>query len=258
MCRKNLTCPTVAVPKDISLILLDIEGTTTSISFVKDELFPYILKHVRHFLEEHWNDKETQAAISGLREQVKEDLNKDELKGIIPILSETHPKEQIIDSVVKNVEWQMGLDRKTTSLKQLQGHMWVDAYKKKEVRGHLYEDVTQCFRQWKDEGKQLCIYSSGSVAAQKLLFTYSVDGDITEYITDYFDTKIGGKREAASYTSICDHLKRQQQLKSWITVYDSKRPGNAVLTIAQMKQFATINSFEEIMFDEVASKKKKI
>lgn len=66
---------------------------------------------------------------------MKEDLNKDELKGIIPILSETHPKEQIIDSVVKNVEWQMGLDRKTTSLKQLQGHMWVDAYKKKEVRG---------------------------------------------------------------------------------------------------------------------------
>lgn len=44
-------------------------------------------------------------------------------------------KESIIDAVVKNVIWQMSLDRKTSALKQLQGHIWKEAYDNGKIKG---------------------------------------------------------------------------------------------------------------------------
>ena len=53
-----------------------------------------------------------------------------------------------------------------------------------------------------DAGKQVCIYSSGSRKAQRLLFQYSNHGDLRTHIGCYFDTTAGHKRQASSYAEI--------------------------------------------------------
>uniref|UniRef100_A0A8C2TEC6 Enolase-phosphatase 1 n=1 Tax=Coturnix japonica TaxID=93934 RepID=A0A8C2TEC6_COTJA len=108
----------------------------------------------------------------------------------------------VIRAVVDNVHWQMALDRKTTALKQLQGHMWRAAYATGLVKGEIFEDVVPAIRKWREAGMKVYIYSSGSVEAQKLLFGYSTEGDILELFDGHFDTKIGPKVESESYRRI--------------------------------------------------------
>ena len=97
-------------------------------------------------------------------------------------------------------------DQKVTPLKALQGMVWADGYQRGDFKGHLYSDVAPALRQWKDLGKALYVYSSGSVQAQKLLFGYSDAGDLTPLFSGYFDTHIGHKREAAAYHRIVTEL----------------------------------------------------
>nr|KAF6386612.1 enolase-phosphatase 1 [Myotis myotis] len=105
----------------------------------------------------------------------------------------------MIQAVVDNVCWQMSLDRKTTALKQLQGHMWRAAFTAGHVKAEFFEDVVPAVRKWREAGMKVYIYSSGSVEAQKLLFGYSTEGDILELVDGHFDTKIGHKVESESY-----------------------------------------------------------
>lgn len=100
----------------------------------------------------------------------------------------------------------MDEDRKSTALKALQGIIWRDGYLNGDFTGHLYPDVLPALEQWKAQGIDLYVYSSGSVAAQKLLFGYSDEGDITHLFTGYFDTTVGAKREVQSYRNIAEHL----------------------------------------------------
>ena len=166
----------------LSCVLTDIEGTTSAIAFVKETLFPFAEAELDAFLDAHEDD----AAVA-------------------PILAEvrTIAREQEPRSTLRI--W-MAEDAKVTPLKALQGQIWRAGYLDGRLKGHLWPDVAPCLRAWAAAGLRLAVYSSGSVEAQRLLFGHSEAGDLTPLFSDFFDTRVGGKREAASYTAIAHAL----------------------------------------------------
>jgi enolase-phosphatase E1 len=169
----------------IKAILTDIEGTTSSISFVKDVLFPYARKRLPAFVETHADEPETQ---HWLHEAAKE-------AGLV-----SATREEIIDLLIGWID----ADRKSTALKALQGMIWAAGYADGEYRAHVYPEVPARLRAWRDAGMRLYVYSSGSVAAQKLLFAHTDAGDLTPLFAGYFDTETGAKRDARSYQRIAE------------------------------------------------------
>lgn len=170
---------------DTRAILTDIEGTTTSISFVHDTLFPYAKEHVGSYLLAHREE----AAVSALIDEVAQITALTELSEVIQVL----------------LTW-MEQDKKITPLKSLQGMIWKEGFEQGAFKGHVYPDAFQELKRWKEEGLDLYVYSSGSVAAQKLLFGYSTYGDLTPLFSGYFDTHFGGKKESSSYKKIAEYL----------------------------------------------------
>ncbi len=65
------------------------------------------------------------------------------------------------------------------------------------------------FVRWRNEGKSIYIYSSGSVPAQKMLFRYSTEGDLLQYFDGHFDTSVGNKTEASSYKAILKSIGKE-------------------------------------------------
>lgn len=159
----------------IRAILTDIEGTTSSIAFVAETLFPYARAHLPAFVAAH----------------------PERVAGLLAEVEATEPG----DPVATLLRW-IDEDRKATPLKTLQGWIWAEGYGTGAYRGHVYPDAAEALRAWKAAGLRLFVYSSGSVEAQKLLFGHSDQGDLTPLFDGYFDTKSGGKREAASYVRI--------------------------------------------------------
>lgn len=172
------------------LYLFDIEGTTTDINFVHKVLFPYSEKCMREFVLNHHNENSIAEAVKEVKNTVlKEEGREIDLEGVIETL----------------LKW-IKEDRKHGALKEIQGHIWDVGYSKNDYQGHVYPDVKPFFQRILDQGAKIAIYSSGSVHAQKLIFGYSSEGDLTPYISDYFDTHIGHKRERTSYTNIATAL----------------------------------------------------
>jgi len=171
----------------IKAIVTDIEGTTTSISFVADVLFPYARERIARFVIEHAQDPAVSAEIAAVRAEINDSGASLEKVG------------QVL------VGW-IDQDKKITPLKTLQGLIWRSGYEDGSLKGHLYPEVAARLQAWKAAGIQLNVYSSGSEAAQKLLFGYSEAGDLTPLFDHFFDTRIGGKREAASYRHIRETL----------------------------------------------------
>jgi len=167
----------------ITTILTDIEGTTSSISFVNDVLFPYARARLPAFVVTHADDPEVQ---HWLHEAAKE-------AGLV-----SAGQQELIDLLI---EW-IDADRKSTALKALQGMIWKDGYANGEYRAHVYPEVASRLRAWHDAGKRLYVYSSGSVPAQKLFFAHTEAGDLGALFSGYFDTETGPKRDAASYRRI--------------------------------------------------------
>jgi len=168
-------------------ILTDIEGTTSSIRFVKDVLFPYARERLPAFVETHGDTPEVR---HWLHEAARE-------AGLV-----SATQQEIIDLLVAWID----ADRKSTALKALQGMIWQDGYAGGEYRAHVYPEVAARLRAWVAEGKRLYVYSSGSVPAQKLFFGYSEAGDLTPLFSGYFDTETGPKREAESYRRIAEAI----------------------------------------------------
>ncbi len=163
-------------------ILTDIEGTTTSLSFVHDVLFPYAQDNLADFMRHNKNEPQVKSLLDALMEQQQRYLN----------------EGQIIDLLL----YWMQEDRKETILKSLQGLMWRSGYENGDFTGHIYEDAARQLRAWHDAGIRLGIFSSGSVAAQKLLFGYSDFGDLTLLFSHFYDTTTGVKRETGAYKTI--------------------------------------------------------
>jgi enolase-phosphatase E1 len=185
---------------DVHAILLDIEGTTTPIDFVYKVLFPYARQHVREFVELHANDLLEE--ISAL----KAEHGADNEHGNNPPAWRESSSALLLESIRDYVNWLMDLDRKSTALKALQGKIWEAGYLSGRLRGEIYPDVPPAFARWRKQGRQIYIYSSGSVLAQKLLFAHTTNGDLSEWISGYFDTTTGAKKAASSYHSIAENI----------------------------------------------------
>lgn len=193
--------------QDIKVVLLDVEGTTTSISFVADVMFPYARREVGKFLETTFDSDDTQADIELLRKLAQEDLAAGKTD-VVQIPAAGSPKAEVVEAALKNVFAQMDTDRKTTALKQLQGHVWKHGFVSGEMQGDIYADALEAFNKWKPT-TPIFIYSSGSIAAQKLLFGYNKNGDLSVYLKGHFDTTIGSKLEKESYNNIFNEIIKQ-------------------------------------------------
>jgi len=193
---------------EIRAILLDIEGTTTPIDFVFRRLFPFAAANVEIFLRKNQDDAETQQIIGELRATWSGAASAG-----APVWIESSPEEKL-GSVVAYVRWLIARDSKITPLKALQGKIWEQGFHSGELKGEVYPDVPLAFARWRAQDKRIAIFSSGSVLAQRLLFSHSTAGDLSGYIEAYFDTTMGLKREPASYTKIAAFLQlpRQQLL----------------------------------------------
>jgi enolase-phosphatase E1 len=171
----------------IRAILTDIEGTTSSISFVKDVLFPYARERLPAFVVTHADQPEVQ---HWLHEAAKE--------------AELVSASQ--DEMIALLQRWIDEDRKSTPLKALQGMIWEEGYRNGEYRAHVYPDAVHILEKWKMAEIPLYVYSSGSVPAQKLFFGYSDSGNLAPLFSGWFDTEIGAKREADSYRSIATSI----------------------------------------------------
>jgi len=179
-------------------LLLDVEGTTTSIGFVYDTLFPYVRRRLRAFLSEHATDPEVVAASEVIARESG-------AASLAEFLRERANPQALEAEVLRR----MDADDKSTGLKQLQGLIWRAGYARGELRGHVYPDVIVAFAAWVAHGADIRIYSSGSVEAQRLLFAHSVLGPLDRYIRGYYDTRIGPKRSAESYRRIASDMGRE-------------------------------------------------
>ena len=185
-------------PGSIGAVVLDIEGTTTPVSFVYDALFPYALANLRRYLREHAGSAEVREAIRLLRDEHAEDDARGESA---PEWDESTP-ETTLESLAVYLEWLMDRDRKSPGLKLIQGHIWQRGYADGVLRGEVYDDVPPAMERWRNAGLTVAIYSSGSVLGQQLLFSHSNAGDLTGRINYYFDTGVGPKRSPESYRQI--------------------------------------------------------
>lgn len=194
----------VHLPAEMSIrvILPDIEGTTTPIDFVTKTLFPYASHKMESFLREKSQDQAVRALVAELRKQQHED----DKRGLQP--PEWIKKEQKaeISSAAAYCRWLIERDSKSTPLKSLQGMLWQAGYANGELQGQVYPDVPRAFERWRRQRREIAIYSSGSVLAQRLLFQTTPFGDLTGFIRDYFDTHIGAKQDPESYKTISDSL----------------------------------------------------
>ena len=166
-------------PTAIKAILTDIEGTTSSISFVADVLFPYARERLGSYCAAH-------------------------VAQTASILADVQAIEPG-DPIATMTRW-IDEDRKITPLKTLQGMIWDGGFRDGAFKGHIYPDAVVAMRRWHADGVKIYVFSSGSVAAQKLIFGFSEAGDLSPLLSGYFDTTTGPKREAIAYTRIADAI----------------------------------------------------
>jgi enolase-phosphatase E1 len=171
----------------VRAVLTDIEGTTSSISFVKDVLFPFAKRNLEAFVTAHAHEPRVRECLDGARA----------LAG--------NPGLSDADTVALLRQW-IDEDKKATPLKSIQGLIWEQAYTSGEVQGHVYPDAVDGLRAWHARGLRLYVYSSGSIAAQKLIFGHTAWGDLTPLFSGYFDTTTGPKVESPSYAKIAQAI----------------------------------------------------
>ncbi len=179
----------------IESVLLDIEGTVSPVSYVYEVLFPFARKHASEFLHKHFDDPAVIKAVDFMAQDAGFDSREAFLK--------TGDPEQVVLTEVNRL---MDADIKATGLKELQGIIWKDGYDNGVLMSELFADVPEALSLWHKDGKNISIYSSGSIGAQKIFFAYTKFGDMSKYLQSYFDTTSGGKKESSSYKTISHAL----------------------------------------------------
>jgi enolase-phosphatase E1 len=247
---------------NIRAILLDVEGTTTPVSFVYDVLFPYARAHLRAYLQAHQGTQEIRDIASTLAEQWAAERGRGEA---VPEWPDGTPIDRIAP-LERYAEWLMDRDRKSPGLKWLQGRIWQEGFRAGELRGQLFSDVAPALGRWTMQRLDVAIYSSGSVLSQRLLFGANNDRDVTPLITAYFDTAVGPKTSPDSYRRIADLLHRlpaeilfvsdvsaelEAARAAGLSVALSVRPGNSPQTIdASVPRVASFAEIEVSSFAE--------
>ena len=231
----------------VRVVLLDIEGTTTPMSFVYDVLFPYARERLSSYLRAHASEDELRDVLATLRVEWHEDARK----------GEQPPDWALADipAAARYLDWLMDRDRKSPSLKRIQGEIWKSGFDSGELRGELFGDVAPAFVRWKQSGIDISIYSSGSVLAQKLIFAA-----VLPSIVAFFDTGVGAKRSMDSYRRIAHELRRPPEeilfvsdtpeelnaaLDAGCQILLAVRPGNR--PVEGPETLDEISSFDEIV-----------
>ena len=228
----------------IQAILLDIEGTTTPISFVHDVLFPYSKSNLHSYLQHHANSADLLADLTLLEDEHTNDVRNG---------------NQPAPIVEPYVHWLIDQDRKSPALKSLQGKIWKQGYLDGSLKATLFPDVLPAMTRWRQQNIQIAIFSSGSVLAQKLLFQHTDAGDVTHLIQDFFDTGVGKKTETTSYQQISNGVGVATEKMLFISDVTAElaaaasasvntllciRPGNP--TQSGRHNFRSISTFSEI------------
>jgi enolase-phosphatase E1 len=182
------------IPNNIRGILLDIEGTTSSISYVYEVLFPFACEHLDVFLHEHWEMPGTLRALN----QIARDAGATSFASWTSDESLAEARERVRGEVLRL----MADDVKSTGLKELQGLIWRGGFESGQLRAHVFPDVPGALESWVERGLDVRIYSSGSVAAQRLFFAHTEVGDLSPLLRGHYDTTTGPKRDVASYRLI--------------------------------------------------------
>lgn len=180
-------------------ILLDIEGTTSSVSFVYDVMFPFVLRELDKYLECAWNSPE----LAPVLDQIAQDAGSETFLAWTSDLSDESARRERVAAEIRRL---MANDIKATGLKQLQGMIWKDGFERGELVAEVYQDVPVALEAWTTAGLRVYIYSSGSIAAQKLFFGHSEVGDLLNYFSGHFDTTTGPKKEVQSYVTIASAI----------------------------------------------------
>ncbi len=198
----------------IRCILLDIEGTTCPVSFVASVLFPYARERLASYLETNHGDPDVQALLAATQAAFTADPNPEvqALRQGSPIpahqpggLGQLHA-EQTKSPLVAYLQWLIDHDIKFPPLKELQGRIWASGYANGDLIAPLFDDVAVTLQRWHQDSYRLAVYSSGSVAAQQLLYRHSQNGNLESLFSHWFDTQIGSKQAPASYSAIAEFL----------------------------------------------------
>ena len=238
--------------RGVDLILLDVEGTTTPMAFVYDVLFPFARAGVEGHLRQHAHNPQMHEALAALRREWQDDTQSGEAP---PAWDESAPM-----SAAAYLFWLMDRDRKSPTLKRLQGEIWETGFRSGALRGEVFADVAPAFERWRGSRVDIAIYSSGSTLAQRLIFGASDAGDLTPFISEFFDTAVGPKRSTDSYRRIAGALRREPSRMLFVSdvpeeldaalgagcqVLLAVRPGNR--EVAGPETLDEISSFDEIV-----------
>ena len=233
-------------------ILLDIEGTTSAVSFVYDVMFPFVRRELGQYLCTNWDS----AAVNEVCDLIAKDAGYESFRAWCGIGTEAGKQQQLLRAEVLRL---MDGDVKATGLKALQGLIWQSGFESGEMRAHIYEDVLPAIQAWNDAGRDVRIFSSGSIAAQKLFFGHTVVGNILHLFRGHYDTTTGPKKEASSYQAIAkDFGLPPAQILFLSDVLDEleaaraaglqtglcKRPGNAEVAVGH--GHPEITSFDQM------------
>jgi enolase-phosphatase E1 len=245
-------------PSPIRHVVLDIEGTTCPVHFVSEVLFPYAQAKLLPFLTRHQSEEpirqllqEVQAALlhdpSPIAEALREEAPSPESQGCYGL-----------DTLCSYLNWLIQTDRKITPLKDIQGRIWDEGYQQGDLIAPLFADVPGALQRWHAEGLVLSVYSSGSVQAQKLLYSHTESGDLSHIFSHWFDTRTGAKNDPESYRTIARVLNTQPEHVMFISdaiaelvaaeqagmaALFSLRPGNPQ---QDPQHFRAIQSFEAL------------
>ncbi len=180
---------------DVDAILLDIEGTTSSIEFVYQTMFPFVRRELDGFLFSRFDDPEVAAVIRQIGEEAG--------WGLLPDAFEHEALRAATLSRIRDevLRW-MDADAKTSGLKQLQGLIWRSGFESGELVSHVFPDVPEALENWTTRGIDIRVYSSGSIEAQQLFFGHTEFGELLRFFSGFYDTTIGPKRKRSSYHRI--------------------------------------------------------
>ena len=238
----------------VRALVLDIEGTTTPVSFVYETLFPYARQHLHEYIARNGSSPDHAALLQRFRDEHDADSRIDR-----SVPSWHDDPAAALASLEAYAIWLMDRDRKSTALKELQGLIWESGYRSGALEGAVFPDVAPALGRWRHAGVPVAIFSSGSVFAQKLLFEFSTAGNLTPFIASYFDTTTGPKAEPGSYRRIASAMQLPSSSVLFISdvpreldaadaagtqIALAVRPGNAPV---DDDRYQAIRSFDELL-----------
>lgn len=269
--QKRSACEQLDLLEGVKTIVMNTENTLTPTKFFKDTLFAHFKENVKTYLEGEWENEECQQAVDALREQAAKDVANG-VEGTVEIPGKDQNQDAIIAAVVASVSQQTDQDKASLVLKQIQGHVYREAFKTGNLQSQLYDDVSPALNSLTGAEKKVYIYCPESTETEKVILGYSNRGDLQEKISGYFDLEVGCTTEKDSYASIAKQLEANAEEVLFVTGKPAEataaaeagfktciiaRDENTSLTDDDKKKFNVVSSLRELVGAEGAPAKKQ-